>query len=91
MCLIISLLLKTIYIYHDNSFHCNKNDLFSITIISLTKEATFPYTNLYFLVQVSLNYYSNNVKLLSLKELRNYKRKLLLCPPQKQAKTQPTF
>ena len=26
-----------------------------------------------------------------LKELRNYKRKLFLCPPQKQAKTQPTF
>ena len=28
---------------------------------------------------------------LFLKQLRNYKRKLFLCPPQKQAKTQPTF
>ena len=26
-----------------------------------------------------------------LKELQNYKRKLFLCPPQKQTKTQPTF
>ena len=26
-----------------------------------------------------------------LKELRNYKRKLFLCPPQKWARAQPTF
>ena len=36
-------------------------------IISLTKEATFPYIQtFFFLAQVSVNYYSNNVKLLSL-------------------------
>ena len=35
-------------------------------IISLTKEATFPYTNLSFSARVGLNFYSNNVKLLSL-------------------------
>ena len=35
-------------------------------IISLTKEATFPYIQTFFLAQVSVNYYSNNVKLLSL-------------------------
>ena len=29
--------------------------------------------------------------LILLKELRNYNRKLFLCPPQKQAKTQSTF
>ena len=36
-------------------------------IISLTKEATFPYIQtFFFFAQVSVNYYSNNVKLLSL-------------------------
>ena len=35
-------------------------------IISLTKEAAFPYIQTFFLAQVSVNYYSNNVKLLSL-------------------------
>ena len=28
---------------------------------------------------------------MSLEKLRNYKQKLFLCPPQKQAKTQTTF
>ena len=39
---------------------------FFIIIISLTKVAILPYTNLSFSARVSLNYYSNNVKLLSL-------------------------
>ena len=35
-------------------------------LISLTKEATFPGLNLSFSTRLSLNYYSNNVKLLPL-------------------------
>ena len=41
-------------------------------ITSITKEATFPYTNLSFLGQVSLSYYSNNVKLLSLSNNKGF-------------------
>ena len=41
-------------------------------ITSITKEATFPYTNLSFWGQVSLSYYSNNVKLLSLSNNKGF-------------------
>ena len=41
-------------------------------ITSITKEATFPYTNLSFSAQVSHSYYSNNVKLLSLSNNKGF-------------------
>ena len=35
--------------------------------------------------------YESTILAFNLKELRNYNRKSFLCPPEKQAETQPTF
>ena len=73
MCLIINNIFTMVIIFMVMIIQ-----FFFIIIISLTKEATFPYTNLSFSAWVSLNFYSSSVKLLSLSNNKVSEKQIVL-------------